>query len=348
MRRSLSLALILASAILGITMPSGMALASPAKLKMILNWKYQGPQGWFFLAQDRGYFAAEGIDIEMTQGNGSGAAVPMVANGTYDVGFGDINALIELAARKPDIAPLAVYVMYNTPPFSVVVKQDSPIKEPKDLIGKTIGGGANDAVRKLFPAFCGYAKIDCDKINIMTIQPGIYEQMLMRGQVDAVFGYVNTVRFSAKLINIDPDKELRFIRFIDYGMDLYSNSIIVSKKLVKERPEVVKGLVRAINRGLTDALNDPAAAIAAVEKREPLIKAGVERERLDSTVAREMSHPEIATVGFGNVDQQRLQKSIETIVKALELPRTPAIEEVFSPDFLPPPAERITKLSNPS
>ncbi len=66
---------------------------------MVLNWSYQGPQGPFFLADDRGYFKAEGLEVTLDQGNGSGAAVPLVANGTYDVGFGDINALIEFAAK---------------------------------------------------------------------------------------------------------------------------------------------------------------------------------------------------------------------------------------------------------
>jgi NitT/TauT family transport system substrate-binding protein len=110
--------------------------ATPAnaqtKLKLVLNWKYQGPQGLFFLAEDRGYYKAEGIDLTIDQGSGSGAAVPLVANGTYDVGFGDINALIELAGKKPEDAPIAVYVMFNQPPFTVAVKAESPIKAPKD------------------------------------------------------------------------------------------------------------------------------------------------------------------------------------------------------------------------
>jgi NitT/TauT family transport system substrate-binding protein len=75
--------------------------AAHTKLKMVLNWKYQGPQGMFFVADDKGYFKAEGIEITIDQGNGSGAGVPLVANGTYDVAFGDINALIELAAKSP-------------------------------------------------------------------------------------------------------------------------------------------------------------------------------------------------------------------------------------------------------
>jgi NitT/TauT family transport system substrate-binding protein len=142
------------TAAVAVTAPSIVATpaAAQTKLKMVLNWKYQGPQGWFFLADDRGYFKAEGLEVTMDQGNGSGAAVPLVANGTYDIGFGDINALIELAAKKPEEAPVAVYVMYNRPPFTVAVKADSAIKEPKDFVGKTLGGAANDGALKLFPS----------------------------------------------------------------------------------------------------------------------------------------------------------------------------------------------------
>jgi NitT/TauT family transport system substrate-binding protein len=313
------------------------ALATPAaaqtKLKLVLNWKYQGPQGMFFLADDRGYFKAEGLEVTLDQGNGSGAAVPLVANGTYDVGFGDINALIELAAKKPDDAPIAVYVMFNQPPFTVAVKADSPIKSPKEFEGKTLGGAANDGALKLFPALCKL--FDCSKVKITNMQPNLREQMLMQGQVDGVFGYVNTIRFSAKLMGVE-DKQLRYINYGDYGMDLYSNAIIVSKKLAKEKPEAVRGLVRAINRGLLDSLKDIDASVAAVAKREPLIKVPVERERFEATLKDEMNHPEIAKIGLGNVDMARLKTSIDILVDANGLPRTPSVDEIFTPAFLPP------------
>ena len=91
-RRSLIIA---ATAAIGLAAP--MLAAAPAaaetKLKVVLNWKYQGPQGMFFLADDKGYFKAEGIEVQLDQGNGSGGVPALVANGTYDVGFGDMNAL---------------------------------------------------------------------------------------------------------------------------------------------------------------------------------------------------------------------------------------------------------------
>jgi NitT/TauT family transport system substrate-binding protein len=332
---------------LAIGLAAPLTFAAPAtaqtKLKMVLNWKYQGPQGWFFLADDKGYFKAEGLEVAIDQGNGSGAGVPLVANGTYDVAFGDINALIELAAKKPEEAPIAVYVMFNRPPFTVAVKADSPIKTPKDFEGKTLGGAANDGALKLFPALCKITKIDCTKVSITNMQPNLREQMLMQGQVDGVFGYVNTIRFSAKLMGVD-DSQLRYINYGDYGLDLYSNAIIVSKKLIKENPNAVKGLVNAINKGLVDSLKDPDAAVAAVAKREPLIKIGVERERLDATIKDEMNHPEIAKIGLGNVNPDRLKKSIDILVDANNLPRTPTVAEIFTPDFLPPAADLPKKL----
>ncbi len=345
MSKSLRSSLLALTAVVGLSLPVGLVTPADAqtKLKLVLNWKYQGPQGMFFLADDRGYFKAEGLDVTLDQGNGSGAAVPLVANGTYDVGFGDINALIELAAKKPDDAPIAVYVMFNQPPFTVAVKADSPIKSPKDFEGKTLGGAANDGALKLFPALCKITKIDCTKVKITNMQPNLREQMLMKGQVDGVFGYVNTIRFSAKLMGVQ-ENELRFINYGNYGMDLYSNAIIVSKKLAKEKPEVVRGLVRAINKGVLDTLKDPDAAVAAVAKREALIKIPIERQRLDATLKDEMNHPEIAKIGLGNVDPARLKKSIDILVEANSLPRTPTVAEVFTPAFLPPVADLPKKL----
>jgi len=337
--------LIAATAAVGIVAP--LVVATPAaaetKLKMVLNWKYQGPQGWFFLAEDRGYFEKAGIDITMDQGKGSGAPIPMVASGTYDVGFGDINALIQFAAQKPEEAPIAVYVMYNQPPFTIAVRADSAIKTPKDLEGKTLGGAAGDGALKLFPAFCKVAKIDCTTIKTTNFQPSLREQMLMGKQIDGAFGYVNTIRFSAKLMNV-PEKDIRYIKYGDFGMDLYSNAIIVSKKLATEHPEVVKGLIEAINHGVKDALKDPAAAIDAVAKREPLIKKDVERERFDATLQDEMNSPEIAKIGLGNIDKARLKKSIDILVDAQSLPRTPTVDEIYTDKFMPPLSELPKKL----
>lgn len=338
------LAALLGVATLAVMATVPMAAHAQTKIKMVLNWKYQGPQAWFFMAQDRGYFKAEGLDVEIDQGEGSSASITKVASGAYQAGFGDINALINLAATRPAEAPVAVYMIYNTPPFTIVVKRDSPIRTPKDLEGKTVGGPANDGALRLFPAFAKVAKVDATKVNITNMAPNLREQMLLRGQVDAIFGFTNTVYFSAKLVGIDPEKDLRFINYADYGMDLYSNAVVFSRAFARENPRAVAGFVRAVNRAINESLANPEAAMDTVMKREPLLKRDVEKERLLATIKQEMSHPEIARIGLGDIDPARLKRAIEMVVEANGLPRTPGNDEVFDRSFLPPRTDRASKL----
>ena len=235
--------------------------------------------------------------------------------------FGDINAVIDFAARRPSEAPVGVYMLYNTPPFTVAVKADGPIRSPKDFEGRKLGGPANDGALKLFPAFSKVAKFDAGKVEISNMAPNLREQMLLRGQVDGVFGYINTIWFSAMLVGINPAKDLRFINFGDHGMDLYSNAILFSRNFVRENPKAVEGFVRAVNRALKDVVANSEAGMDAVMKREPLLKRDLEKDRLVATLKEEMSHPEIAKIGFGDIDTERMARAIRIVVESNQLPQ---------------------------
>lgn len=80
------LATLLGAATLAVMATVPLAAHAQTKIKMVLNWKYQGPQAWFFMAQDRGYFKAEGLDVEIDQGEGSSASITKVASGAYQAG----------------------------------------------------------------------------------------------------------------------------------------------------------------------------------------------------------------------------------------------------------------------
>ena len=177
--------------------------------------------------------------------------------------------------------------------------------------------------------------------------PNLREQMLVRGQIDAGFGYVTTVSFSAKGMGLDPAKDLRFIRYGDHGMDLYSNSVFFARSFVKENPKAVQGFVKALNRAVKEVIANPEAGMDAVMKREPLLKREVEKEKLLATLKNDMSHPEIARIGLGDVDDARLAKNIAIVVEANQLPRAPETREVFDRSFMPVRADRPSTTAAP-
>ena len=116
------------------------ARSSVKRVRLLLNTSYSGPQAWFLLAEDLGYFRREGLEVEITPGAGAYTAAPRIAAGTFDFGYGDINALIEVAARDTERAPVAVFVAFNASPSTVAVDAEGPIKSPKDLEGRQVIG----------------------------------------------------------------------------------------------------------------------------------------------------------------------------------------------------------------
>jgi NitT/TauT family transport system substrate-binding protein len=117
--------------------------------------------------------------------------------------------------------------------------------------------------------------------------------------------------------------------------------VMVSQKLAKEKPEAVKGLVRAINKAMKDCLANPDAAIELLAKQEPLLNKDIEKRRLVYVAKTLIATPEAAELGVGDVKDARMDEAIKVIAAAYELPKSPSVGGVFSRAFLPPKADRV-------
>lgn len=329
-------------AILGaLLLTAGASRAEPVKIRFTLDWKLQGLHAWYYWAQEKGYFKAENLDVTIDQGEGSAATVTRIMSGVYDAGFGDINAVIQNAAVRPAETPVMVYMIYSKAPFALLTKADSPVKSVKDLAGTKLGTPAGGAAFKLLPLLAKANGLEYGSIAIMQVAPNLQEQMLLQGQVNSIAVFSATSYMNLVALKLDPDKDFRWIFYSDAGIDLYSNGIMVSRKLANDSPEALKGLLRAINRSIRETVENPDAAIALLAAKEPLINKDIEKRRLIYVYKSLIDTPEARQLGLGDISDARLDTAINLISEAFELPKKPAPAQVFDRAFLPPKADRV-------
>ncbi len=318
------------------------------RFSMLLNTSASGPQAWFYLAQDRGYLAEEGLEIAFTPGAGAYTAAPRMHASGFDFGYGDVNALIELAAATPGSAPVGVYAMFNASPSTIAVSAAGPVRAPKDLEGRRVVGHSSDVALRTFGVFCAATGIDRAKVAVGSFGGGFREQVeALHGASDlhGVFGYVSTIASAMSKGGPDGNGRLHHLRFADHAPDLYGSVIMASRRVLDADRSAVAGLVRAINRGVRDAVRNPEAGIDAVLRRAPYADRRAEMLRLKTTLAIEMAHPEGRRLGIGAIDPARFGRSIAQMTAAANLAARPSAAEVFTLEFLPPTGERVTSLA---
>lgn len=316
------------------------ASAQETTIKFTLGWKTQGSDAAFFYAKDKGYFKAEGLNVIIDQGEGSGATVTRIMSGAWDAGFGDVNAIIQNSATRPQDAPVMVYMMWNQPPFSIVTKNSSGIKTIKDFEGRTLGGAQGTPTTRLLPVFIQKNGLAADKIKVSNMAPNLQEPMLIKGDIDAALVFNITSYFNLVLNRQDPDKDFKWFSFGEFGLDLYSNGVMVSQKLLKENPKAVAGLVRAINKANIATAKDQNEAMKSVVAFDNLVDVPVEKRRMQFAFDKLMVSPEMKEIGVGDIKDDRMARAIGIVVEGYELKRTPTPKEIFSRDFLPPRGER--------
>jgi len=312
---------------------SSIALAA-TPVSFALDWKFEGPSAAFFAAIDNGHFAKADLDVEVSAGQGSLAAIPKVATGAFPLGFADINSLIQFLDQNPGAPVTAIMMVYDKPPFAVVGRKSQGVSEPKDLEGRTLGAPPPDGAWAQFPAFSTAAGVDVAKVTVEPVGFPTREPMLAEGKVDAITGfsfssYLNLVRLGV------PEDDISVILMADHGLNLYGNAIIVNTEYADENPAVVEGFLQAVAAGWNDVIADPAMGAAAVGKRNPAADVALEQRRLQLAIDANVRTDYVLENGMGGIDTDRMAAAIEQLGTNYEFKNEPDMALYFTDKFLP-------------
>ena len=312
----------------------GLAQAQNTPIKFQLDWRFEGPSALFLTPVAKGYFKDAKLDVTVDAGNGSGAAVTRVASGSYDIGFADLAALMEFHANNPDVPnkPVAIMMVYNNTPASVMALKKSGIKSPADLAGKKLGAPVFDAGRRAFPIFQKANSIG--NVTWTAMDPPLRETMLVRGDVDAITGFTFT-----SLLNIEARgvkaEDVVVMQYPDFGVKLYGNAIIASPKIIKENPAAVKAFLAAFTKGAKDVINNPAAVIADVKARDGIINVELETRRLQLAIDTVINSPSAREEGFGQIRGPRLSLMASQVSDAFNTKTRVKADDIWNGSFLP-------------
>ena len=316
------------------------AFAQTTDIKFTLDWKFEGPAAPFLLAIDKGYFKKEGLNVTIDTGNGSRDTITRIGSGAYQMGFGDLNALIEFADDKKDFGLKSVMMIYERPPFAVIGRKSLGVTtNPKSLEGKTLGAPQADAAFGQWQVFHKIAKLDVSTIKLENVGFPVREPMLAQGKVQGIFGFSFSSVLNLKSQGVAAD-DISLILMAENGLDIYGNAILVSNDFAAKNPAAVKGFLKAMVAAMRDTVKDPATAVDSVLKRNSVVTKPVELERLQMAIAQNFVTPNVKKNGFGGVEQDKLARNIAMQKEARNLKNPPAPAAVFDASFLPPAADR--------
>jgi NitT/TauT family transport system substrate-binding protein len=135
--------------------------------------------------------------------------------------------------------------VYRRNPCAALVLEESDIKSPKDLEGKTVGIATGSAQFQQWPAFMKGAGLEPSKVRVINVDGAGAGPALISGQVAAIAGFAQGYIPS---IEIRGKKKVRAFWYADEGVTAMSNGIIVHQDLLAE-PDLIRSMVRATMKG---------------------------------------------------------------------------------------------------
>jgi NitT/TauT family transport system substrate-binding protein len=234
------------------------------KVTLTLNWVPYGEHAPFYYGLRKGFYKAEGIDLEIRPGTGSAATIQQVSQNNTKFGWADTPPLLKGVGTGMKVKSLGVFLQKG--PSSIESLADRNITKPADLKGKTVGGTPGDALYATFPAWLKANGMQPSDVKVVNVDAAAKIAALAEGKVDAIMGFAHD---QGPNIEAKTGKKMNYILWAETGLNILGTGIVVNDETLQKDPDVARRFVRATQKSWAEAVKDiPAAADAMVELAE--------------------------------------------------------------------------------
>lgn len=313
------------AALFGLVLAASHAQALDS-VSLITDFGYNGRHAYFFVALDKGYYAAAGLDLKILRGQGSVDAIRQTGANNATFGFADAGSLV-LARGNDQIPVKLAAIVYAKPPQGIFCREDSGFKTPKDLEGASVANPPGGATVDMFPIYAKAAGIDAGKVKWVVASSESLPGLLVGKKVPCVGQFVVGEPLLKK--QIAPEKLVRF-GFLDVGLSFYGNGIVATDATLAAKPDLVKRFVEATIHGMRDAFANPDEAGAILHKYHPEIDVdvGAGETRAVAELAQVQGQP------LGQIDPARIDETIQVVKTAFKLSAPVSASDIYAPGFV--------------
>ncbi len=237
------------------------------KVTVVLDWTPNTNHTGLYVAQDKGYFAENGLDVEIIQPSDS-AVLQLVAAGTAQFGIDFQESLTFARDEGIPVVSIGAILQHNTSAFAAPA--DRGITSAKDFEGKNYGGWGMDMETATLKYMMEKAGGDFSKLNITTIGDTDFLTAAQMGSIDFAWIYEGWEGISAQLKGV----ELTYVPFADDPIfDYYTPIIVTSEDMISSNSETVDKFMDAVVKGYTFAAENSDESADILIKHAPELDA---------------------------------------------------------------------------
>jgi len=301
--------------------------AAQQKLDFILNWVPGGDHAPYYYAKAQGWYAKEGIDLNLEPGKGSMLAVQKVGAGANPIGLADMGNVLIGKGKGTDA--VGVFNVYANSPQGLYWLKSSGIKGIKDFPGKKIGNPAADGARPMWPALAKANGIDPKSVTWVNVDANAKLSALKSKSIDITTSFYNIHHIFQRELGDD----LGFVAWREIGLNPYGNSVIVNGDYLRKNQALVGKFVKVTQRAFAACVKDPKPCVKALVDANGALKADNELVNW-SLVEVLMSDKSSKTVALGIHDDGRMKADYELVRDYVGIDKPFDVKTTYTNEFL--------------